>query len=204
MSDAVRQIILASGSSARRKMLQSAGVDFRVVASTIDEEQIRSARLARDPSASPSQIAVELAVAKAVQVSRAHPQAVVIGADQTLSLSGRLVSKAPDLAAARALLLQLRGREHLLHAAVAIAEDGKVSFDNCDTARLLVRSFTDQFLDRYIEAAGDSILYSVGAYELEGLGIQLFEAIDGDFFTILGLPLLTLLSELRRRGVLPA
>lgn len=204
MPDAARKLVLASGSTTRRRMLQAAGVHFDVVPSTVDEDQIRTALFERDASVTPAQIAAELAVAKAEQVSGAHPEALVIGADQTLSLAGRLISKAPDLNAARARLMELRGREHLLHSVVALAERGTANFQASDTARLVVRPFTTDFLNRYIALAGGRILHSVGAYELEGLGVQLFEVVDGDYFTILGLPLLLLLSELRRRGVLPA
>lgn len=204
MPETAQGLILASASVARRNMLQSAGLSFRVVPSTVDEDQIRRDLLARRPDAPPSLIAETLAQAKAEQVSAAHADALVIGADQTLEIGGRLVTKAPDAETARRLLLELRGREHQLHSAVALAQHGDADFTICDTATLRVREFSDTFLDRYIADAGDSVLSSVGAYELEGLGVQLFEATDGDFFTILGLPLLHLLRELRGRGVLPA
>lgn len=204
MADPARQLILASGSSTRRMMLLNAGVHFQVLPSTVDENRVRNELLARDPGTTPAQIAQSLAIAKAEQVSRQHPEAIVIGADQTLSLDGSLVNKAPDLAAARARLLELRGRQHMLHSAVAVAGRGSTSYTFCDTARLVVRPFSAKFLDGYIAAAGERILYSVGAYEIEGLGVQLFEVIDGDYFTILGLPLLPLLSELRSCGVVPS
>lgn len=197
------EIVLASGSRIRREMLERAGASFRTVPADVDEDAIRREILSNDSAASPAAIALELAKAKAVQVSRAHPQALVIGADQTLSLAGRLVSKSPDLAAARRLLLEMRGRTHHLHAAVAIACAGEVAWSACEMATLHMREFSHAFLDAYIADVGERVLSSVGCYELEARGINLFESIDGDFFTILGMPLVSLLRELRSRGALP-
>jgi len=137
-------------------------------------------------------------------VSRRHRGALVIGGDQVLALGPELLTKARDEAAARATLGKLKGRVHELHSAVALAADGKVLWSHTGTARLKMRDFSDAFLDEYVTRAGERIRQSVGAYELEGLGVQLFEAIEGDYFTILGLPLLPLLAELRAREMIAA
>lgn len=195
-------LILASASRARRQMLEGAGLTFRVVSSSIDEDAVRRTLLSRLSDPTPRRLAEELARAKAEQVSAAHPSALVIGADQTLELEDRLLNKAPDLAAARSQLLELRARSHLLHSAFALAREGRTHNVGSDSATLTMRDFSEAFLDTYLAAAGERVLWSVGAYELEGRGVQLFESTQGDFFTILGLPLLPLLGELRRRGVL--
>jgi len=200
----LHQIVLASASRARREMLAAAGVAFTVEAAEIDEPAIRKKLLANAETASPVKIAEVLARAKAEDVSRRHPGSLVIGADQVLALGTELLTKAKDDAAARATLTKLKGRTHELHSAVALAEDGKVTWGHAATARLQMRAFSDAFLDEYLLRAGDRIGQSVGAYELEGPGVQLFERIEGDYFTILGLPLLPLLAELRARGMIMA
>ena len=200
----LHQIVLASASRARREMLAAAGVAFTVEAAEIDEPAIRKKLLANAEPASPVKIAEVLARAKAEDVSRRHPGSLVIGADQVLALGTELLTKAKDDAAARATLAKLKGRMHELHSAVALAEDGKVTWGHVATARLQMRAFSDAFLDEYLLRAGDRIGQSVGAYELEGPGVQLFERIEGDYFTILGLPLLPLLEELRARGTITA
>ena len=143
-----------------------------------------------------------LAREKASLVAKSHPGRLVLGADQTLALGSKRFSKPPDRFAARAQLQALRGRSHKLHAALAFVDDGAVVFEHVETARLTMRPFSDDFLDRYLDAMGDGVLASVGCYQLEGPGVQLFERIDGDYFTILGLPLLQGLDFLRRRGCL--
>jgi septum formation protein len=148
----------------------------------------------------PRYIAVVLAQAKAKNVSARHPEALVIGADQILSFGPGLLTKAKNEADARATLSNLRGQEHELHSAVAIAQGGEVNWTHVDTAYLTMRDFSDAFLDEYLRRAGERVLQSVGAYEFEGLGVQLFDRIEGDYFTILGMPLLPLLGELRARG----
>ncbi len=198
------QIILASASRARREMLAGAGVPFTVEAADVDEPAIRKKLLAGPRPVEPRDIAEALARAKAEDVSRRHKGAVVIGGDQVLALGSELLTKAKDEAAARATLMKLRGRVHELHSAVALAADGGVLWAHTATARLKMRDFSDAFLDEYLTRAGDRIGQSVGAYELEGLGVQLFEAIEGDYFTILGLPLLPLLAELRAHGMIAA
>ena len=200
----VSQIILASTSRARREMLAAAGVAFTVEAADVDEPAIRKTLLAAKSAATPPQIADALARAKAEDVSQRHKGSLVIGGDQVLALGTELLTKAKDEAAARATLKKLRGMTHELHSAVALAVDGRVLWTHTGTARLKMRDFSDAFLEEYLTRAGDRIGQSVGAYELEGLGVQLFDNIEGDYFTILGLPLLPLLAELRAHGMIAA
>jgi septum formation protein len=200
----VSQIILASTSRARREMLAAAGVAFTVEAADVDEPAIRKTLLAAKSAATPPQIADALARAKAEDVSQRHKGSLVIGGDQVLALGTELLTKAKDEAAARATLKKLRGMTHELHSTVALAVDGRVLWTHTGTARLKMRDFSDAFLEEYLTRAGDRIGQSVGAYELEGLGVQLFDKIEGDYFTILGLPLLPLLAELRAHGMIAA
>ncbi len=179
-------------------MLEGAGVPFSVQVAEVDEEAVKALH---DP-ADAAGLAVELARIKALAVSRHDPEAWVLGADQTLAFDGGLVSKAPTLEAARARLSALRGRSHELHSAAALARDGQVVWAGVDTAVMRVRSFSDRFLDAYLEAEGEALLSSVGSYRLEGMGSQLFDAVEGDYFTVLGMPLWPVLAELRRAGVL--
>lgn len=195
-------VILASGSRTRLEMLQAAGVAFTVVPADIDEAALRKELQAAKPDITPAGIAEELAKAKAQAVSRDHPHALVIGCDQVLSLKGEIFSKPRDLDDARACLMKLRDAEHELHSAAAIAKQGKVSWAQTDTARLTLRKFSPAAVDEYLARDGIEVCRSVGAYRLEGHAIQLFDKIDGDYFTILGVPLLPLLAELRARKVL--
>ncbi len=197
-----QHVILASGSQTRHEMLKAAGLAFTVVPATIDEEAIRQALTLDNEAIDPADIAEVLAQAKGEEVSKANSGSLVIAADQTLSMQGFLFSKPENLAEARKTLLRLRGQQHFLHTSVAIAEDGEVTWNYVESARLKLRRFTTGYLDEYLLRAGEDICQSVGAYQIEKLGIQLFEEIDGDYFTILGLPLLALLAELRRRGIL--
>jgi septum formation protein len=196
--------VLASGSRARREMLAAAGVHFTVQAADVDEPALRGRMHAADPGVDPKKVAAVLAAAKAEDVSGKLSGSLIIGADQVLALGDELLSKALSTDAARAALRRLRGRTHELHSAVAFAEKGKVTWAHVATARLTMRDFSDVFLDDYLTRAGDRVSQSVGAYELEGPGVQLFERIEGDYFTILGLPLLPLLAELRARGMIMA
>jgi len=198
------EIVLASGSRARREMLAAAGVHFTVQAADVDEPAIRARLHKEDAAIAPKRVAEILAIAKAEDVSAKHPDSLVIGADQVLALGDDLLSKSPDIGAAREALLRLRGRTHELHSAVAFARAGKANFTHVATARLTMRDFSDAFLDDYLLRAADRVSQTVGAYELEGLGVQLFERIEGDYFTVLGLPLLPVLDELRARGVIAA
>jgi nucleoside triphosphate pyrophosphatase len=196
-----RHIILASTSRARREMLTSAGVAFTVEAADVDEPAIRKDILARREKFNAGTIAEVLARAKAENVSARHAESLIIGADQVLALGEELLTKPKGEADAREALKRLRGKTHALHSAVAFATDGAIVWSHVATARLTMRAFSDAFLDDYLVRAGDRITQSVGGYELEGLGVQLFERIEGDYFTILGLPLLPVLNELRQRGM---
>jgi septum formation protein len=180
----------------RAKLLQGAGVEFTTAVSGVDEDAIK-ATLAAVP---PLEVASTLADAKAVKVSDAQPTALVIGADQTLELDGRLFDKPPDLAHARVRLTVLRGRVHRLHSAVALALGGVVIWRETVTSSLTMRAFSDAFLEDYLRRNGEAVLSSVGGYALEGEGVQLFDHIEGDYFSILGLPLLGLLAALRDQG----
>lgn len=201
-SIAAPPLILASGSPYRRKMLEAAGVAFNVVPADIDEASLKRQLAASTSELAPAAIAEALAKAKAVAVSGRHPDALVIGSDQVLDLDGELLNKPGDLAAARVQLQHLRGKAHRLLSAVALAHAGDIVWTYVGEAVLTVRRFTSGFLERYIARAGPGICQIVGAYEIEGPGIQLFERVEGDNFTIVGLPLLPLLAELRSRGVL--
>jgi len=197
----LKPVVLASASASRAAILKAAGVVFETVGAGVDETAIKSQLLAT--GAAPSVIAERLAAEKSRQASRVRPDALVIGADQTLELDGALVDKAANLAEARARLMALRGRTHQLHAAVAAAEDGDVIWRKIESPALTARDFSDAFLDGYLARAGELLLASVGCYFLEGDGAQLFERIDGDYFAVLGLPLLPVLAMLRDRGALP-
>lgn len=192
------RLILASGSAARRDMLAGAGVPFTVRPADVDERALKAGLTHVDAA----ELALELARAKALDVSRHDPEAWVLGADQTLGFDGGLVSKAPSLEAARARLATMRGRRHQLHSGAALARNGLLVWSGVDTATLVMRDFSDAFLDAYLATEGEGLLACVGAYRLEGMGSQLFETVDGDYFTVLGLPLWPVLAELRRVGVL--
>lgn len=193
------RLILASKSAARQALLKGAGVPFEAMGAALDEDDVKD-DLA-DHGLDPKAMALALAQAKAVETSKVV-DGLVIGADQTLDLGGELVGKAVDLGAARERLKALRGRRHQLHSATAAARDGELLWDDVRTATLTMRDFSDAFLDAYLAHNADAALASVGCYQLEGEGVQLFEKIDGDYFTILGLPLPPLLQFLREQGVL--
>ena len=192
------RLILASKSAARRAMLEAAGVPFSVQVADVDEDAAK----ATHDSADAASLAIELARLKALAVSRHDADAWVLGSDQTLAFAGGLVSKAPSMAAARERLTEMRGRSHQLHSGAALARNGQVVWSGADTATMRMRDFSDAFLDAYLAAEGEGLLGSVGSYRLEGMGSQLFEAVDGDYFTVLGMPLWPVLAELRRAGVL--
>jgi septum formation protein len=191
-------LVLASRSESRRAVLAGAGIPLEVLPADVDERAIEADASLK----SPDQIALLLARAKAGAVAAKLPGRRVLGADQTLAQGERLFAKPTDLAAARLQLESLRGRTHELHSALVLARDGAVLFEHCEVARLTMRDFSDAFLDSYIAAAGMAVTASVGGYQVESVGIQLFERIEGDHFTILGLPLLRLLQYLRRDGCL--
>jgi septum formation protein len=190
-------LVLASKSTARRALLENAGVPIEIDAASIDERGIEANAGLRDPGA----VAALLAREKAKAVAAKHPGRIVLGADQTLALGERRFSKAPDRAAARQQIAALRGKTHSLHSAVADVRDGAVAFEHVDAAHLTMREFSENYLDSYLDAVGDKAMASVGGYQLEGAGIQLFERVEGDHFTVLGLPLLPLLDWLRRAGL---
>lgn len=196
------RLLLASASLTRARLLENAGLAFAAEAAPVDEDEAKRALEAEGSDA--AAIAAALAELKARAVSRRHPGAFVIGADQVLDCDGRRFDKPADLAAARAQLLALRGRTHELVSAAVVVRDGRPLWHHVGRARLTMRPFSDVFLDRYLAEAGDAILGSVGAYQLEGRGAQLFARVEGDYFTILGLPLLPLLDFLRAHGLVPA
>ena len=192
------ELVLASASPFRRRMLEAAGLSFRVLPAEVDEAAIRQ----RMPTGDLARVAETLAQVKAMAVSEAHPHALVIGADQVLAFGDRLFNKPKDLSEARAQLKALRGHAHHLHTAAALAQAGKILWSHVETARLVMRAFSDAFLDRYLAQMGSRVCETVGAYEIEARGIQLFERVEGDSFTIIGLPLLPLLAELRACGAI--
>ena len=194
-------VTLASQSAARQMILKNAGVAFEAVSPGVDEDAAKAALLAEQVA--PRDIADALAEMKAVKVSTKRP-GLVIGADQTLDLRGKLFDKAETLVQAREHLLELRGQTHKLHAAVVVARDGQPIWRVVESAALTVRPFSEAWLDTYIERRGEALLWSVGCYELESEGVQLFSQVDGDYFTILGLPLIGLLDFLRLHGALAA
>ena len=193
-------VILASSSAARARMLAAAGVTAEIVPAQVDERPTKT-RLAAN-RAGAEKVATELAELKALAVSKQHPEALVIGGDQVLDCDGRLIDKPMDRDTAKRQLRDLRGKRHRLTSAVALAMRGAVTWRHAESATLSMRVFTDTFLDAYLVLADDAVLQSVGAYQLEGIGAQLFTKVEGDYFTVLGMPLLPLLDQLRRAGAL--
>ena len=191
-------LILASQSSARKMLLANAGLDFEAVTADVDERGIQAA----SKLSNPREIALLLAREKANAVSVHRPGSHVIGADQTLALGDRLFNKPAGRAQALAQLHDLSGNTHELNSAVAVAHDGRIVFEDVSVARMTMRPVSEAELSAYLDAAGDAVTTSVGAYQLEGLGIHLFERIEGDHFTVLGLPLLPLLAFLRREQLI--
>ncbi len=192
-------LVLASKSFARRNMLSAAGIPIEIVPAEIDERALeRNLGGNRDPD----EIALLLSWEKASVVSFKSPSRFVVGADQTLAMGSLRFNKPESVEDARGQLRMLRGNSHTLHSAVTLVQDGSVLFRVVDTARLRMRHFSDDYLDQYLEAVGPAVTKSVGGYQLETLGIHLFERVEGDYFTILGMPLLPLLDFLRRKSVL--
>lgn len=198
-------VVLASGSKARAAMLQSAGVPFTVSPARVDESEVKLSLQAEGASA--ADVAEVLAEIKAMQVSRRHPGALVIGADQMLEAPDgqggvRWLDKARSQDEARDILRSLRGHTHRLISCAVVVRDGQRLWHHMDQAQMTMRPFSDDFLEQYLSALGEAALETVGGYHLEGLGAQLFSRMDGGFFTILGMPLLPLLGFLRAHGVL--
>jgi septum formation protein len=191
-------LILASKSLARQALLANAGISFEAIPADIDERALQQG----SGLSSPGEIAVLLAREKTAAVSSRHPGRIVVGADQTLALGGRLFSKPAGRPQAAEQLQALAGRTHELHSAAAVGRDGKILFVDVTVARMTMRPLDDNAISAYLDAAGEAVASSVGAYQLEGLGIHLFGRIEGDHFTILGLPLLPLLEVLRSRQLL--
>jgi septum formation protein len=194
------RLVLASTSPIRRELLTGAGLVFDAVPPDVDEAQLKTE--AKDLS--PAELAISLAAAKAVSVANRMSDRLVIGADQVLNFEERVFDKPEHLAAARNHLKELRGKSHVLETALCCAAGGKIIWRHHGRATLTMRSFSDEFLEDYLAHMGQDVTTSVGAYKLEGAGIQLFDSIAGDYFTILGLPLLPLLDFLRRQGAIAA
>jgi septum formation protein len=191
-------LILASQSKTRRMLLAAAGVAVEADPADLDERGLEAGAQSKAAGA----VAALLAREKAIAVARKHGGGLTLGADQTLSFGDERLAKPQDRDAARAQLRTLCGRTHELHSAIAFVQHEAVLFEHVGVARLTMRNFSERFLELYLDAAGDSVTTSVGAYQLEGLGAQLFERVDGDYFTVLGLPLLEALEFLRRCGCL--
>jgi septum formation protein len=193
-------ILLASASSIRASLLRNAGLEFDVVVSEIDERALEMPII--QAGSPPQDLAVFLAQAKALDVSARNPDHVVIGCDQVLTFAGARMIKPANMTAARRQLLDLSGQTHTLHAAICCARAGRIDWQYEETAWLTMRHLTSAFIGRYLARAGPEVLHSVGVYQLERLGVQLFDKIEGDYFTILGLPLLPLLRYLRQSKVI--
>lgn len=192
------KLILASSSRSRADMLRNAGVEFEIVPAHADEDAVKKSMA----GAGAQTIADALAELKALTISTNHPNALVLGADQILGFETEIVSKSESMEEAAALLRRLRGKSHRLVTAAVLAHGGKPVWRHVEISTLQMRAFSDQFLETYLAEGGEDLLSGVGCYQLEGRGAQLFEKIDGDYFAILGLPLLPLLAALRERGIL--
>lgn len=194
------ELILASKSPFRAMLMRNAGLEFVQHGADVDERAIESAMYT--DGVSPEDLASTLAEVKALDVSAKHPDAFVVGSDQTLSLDDDVLHKATTMEEARRRLLLLEGRTHQLNSAVVLARHGKALWRHVSVARLTMRKLSPEFVGRHLARTGNRVLGSVGCYQLEGEGLQLFEGIDGDYFTIIGLPMLPLLDELRQQGVI--
>ena len=194
------KIILASSSPFRKSLLANAGITFAAVKPDVDERAAEAPL--KGSGATPEDVALVLAVAKAAEVSERNPRALVIGSDQTLSLGDEIFHKPADMEGARRHLLHLSGKTHQLTSAVALVRDGETLWSQVAVARLTMRKLEPAFIGRYLARVGEKALSSVGAYQIEGEGIQLFDNIEGDYFTIVGLPVLPLLAELRKLGAI--
>lgn len=194
------KLVLASKSPFRSALLKNAGIEFSTASADIDERAVEAPLY--KTGATPEEVAQVLAEAKALDVSEKNPGAVVIGCDQTLSLGDEIFHKPADMEAARRQLLKFSGKTHQLNSAVVLVKDGKTLWRHVSIARMTMRDLDPGFVGRYLGRVGDIALSSVGAYQVEGPGIQLFDKIEGDYFTIVGLPLLPLLAELRKEKLI--
>ncbi|MFB4374079.1 Maf-like protein [Agrobacterium sp. CR_3] len=195
-----QELILASSSASRQMLMRNAGLTFSAIPADIDERALDE-QLERD-GASPEEVALELARAKALAVGALYPEALVLGCDQTMALGTRVYHKPKTMAEAEAHLLSLSGKVHRLNSAAVLVRHGEVVWQIVSSAELTFRTLSTEFVSRHLQRVGEKALSSVGAYQLEGEGIQLFTSIEGDYFTILGLPLLPLLSKLRDMDVI--
>lgn len=191
-------LVLASASASRTALLKAAGVSFQADPADLDEDYLMAELRGRDAAT----IATTLAQNKALHVSARHPGRLVLGGDSVIGFGDEMLSKCPTLEEARALLVRLAGQTHLLVSAAALARDGALLWTHASPCRMTMRDLSPQFLDYYIAAEGKAILSSVGCYHFEGRGAQLFDRVDGDYFSVLGLPLLAVLAALRKEGVL--
>ena len=194
------RIILASASAARRALLQQAGIIAETNPSTLDEDALKAAYLRQEPAITPADMAARLAAAKAISVSTQNPDSLVIGGDQVLALGTTRYDKPKSIEEARTHLRQLRGKTHYLETAIACARQGEVIWSTLTRPALHMRNLSDAFIESYLDRQGTNMMQTVGGYKLEGEGIQLFSTIEGDYFSILGLPLLPLLEFLRRQN----
>ncbi|MGB3349433.1 MAG: Maf-like protein [Brucella anthropi] len=194
------KLVLASKSPFRSALLKNAGIEFSTASADIDERAVEAPLY--ETGATPEEVAQVLAEAKALDVSEKNPGAVVIGCDQTLSLGDEIFHKPADMEAARRQLLKFSGKTHQLNSAVVLVKNGKTLWRHVSIARMTMRDLDPGFVGRYLGRVGDVALSSVGAYQVEGPGIQLFDKIEGDYFTIVGLPLLPLLAELRKEKLI--
>ena len=197
-----RSIVLASTSATRLKLLSATGIPCRTVAPNVDERALGEPL--ENAGAGPDSIAQELARAKSLAVSKQHPHDLVLGADQTLALGSRIYSKPASRTEAARHLTSLAGQEHMLYSAATLARDGQILFETVDLARLRMRPLSMEFIETYLDVAGEQVQTSVGAYQVEGLGLHLFDEIHGAHATILGLPLMALLKYFRANGLMLA
>lgn len=195
-------LVLASASSTRRAMLSAAGVAFTVSPASLDEASLMHGLVANGADA--GTVAAALAEQKAITVSRQNPHRIVLGGDSVLSLGTEILGKSHDMAALKALLLKMSGRSHDLVSSAALARDGHVLWHHTVRSRMIVRHLSEAFIDAYLAREGEALLGSVGGYRFEGFGAQLFETVEGDYFSILGMPLLPVLGQLRALGLLEA
>jgi septum formation protein len=193
-------LVLASGSASRKALLTAAGIAFMADPADLDEDRLMADLKARGADA--AAVASQLAQQKALAVSQRHPGKTVLGGDSVIAFDGEYLSKCATLDAARALLARLSGHTHLLVSAAALARDGALLWTHASPCRMVMRDLSPEYLDDYLAAEGPAILSSVGCYHFEGRGAQLFATVEGDYFSVLGLPLLQVLAQLRKEGVL--